>query len=42
VKFYEGLGCKKGDAVIAARAEASSVDLIVTENREFLQNTSGL
>jgi predicted nucleic acid-binding protein len=37
VRFYEERGCKKGDAVIAAHAEALRVKLIVTENRQFLQ-----
>ena len=37
IKFYEGQGCRKGDAVIAAHAEILAVILIVTENRQFLQ-----
>ena len=37
VKFYEELGCRKGDAVIAAHAEALEVKIIVSENRQFLQ-----
>ena len=37
VKFYEELGCRKGDAVIAAHAETLGVKIIVSENRQFLQ-----
>ena len=37
VRFYEKRGCKKGDAVIAAHAEAMGVRIIVSENRQFLQ-----
>jgi predicted nucleic acid-binding protein len=42
VKFYEGLGCRKGDAVIAAHAEALGVKIIVSENRQFLQTLRDL
>lgn len=37
VKLYALRGCRKGDAVIAAHAEASGVRTIVSENRQFLQ-----
>jgi predicted nucleic acid-binding protein len=37
VKLYEGRGCRKGDAVIAAHAEALGTGIIVSENRQFLQ-----
>ena len=37
VRLYEKRGCKKGDAVIAAHAEAMGVRIIVSENRQFLQ-----
>ena len=42
VKFYEELGCRKGDAVIAAHAEALGIGLLVSENRQFLQTLKGL
>src|SRR5712691_12527258 len=42
VKFYQERGCRKGDAVIAAQAEALRVDLIVTQNRQFLQTITDL
>jgi predicted nucleic acid-binding protein len=42
VRFYEQCGCKKGDAVIAAHAEAVSVKFLVTENRQFLQAIKNL
>jgi predicted nucleic acid-binding protein len=42
VKFYERRGCRKGDAVIAAHAEALSIATIISENRQFLQTMEGL
>ena len=42
VKFYEQRGCRKGDAVIAAHAEASGIRTIVSENRQFLQTLRDL
>jgi predicted nucleic acid-binding protein len=40
VKFFEEQGCRKGDAVIAAHAEALGVKIIVSENRQFLRTLS--
>ena len=37
VEFYERLGCRKGDAVIAAHAETLTATTIVSENRQFLR-----
>ena len=37
IRFYEERGCRKGDAVIAAQAEALGVETIVSENRQFLK-----
>jgi predicted nucleic acid-binding protein len=42
VKFYEGCGCRKGDAVIAAHAESLGVRGIISENRQFLQTIKDL
>jgi predicted nucleic acid-binding protein len=42
VKLYEQRGCRKGDAVIAAHAEASGIRTIVSENRQFLQTLRDL
>lgn len=42
VTFYERRGCRKGDAVIAAHAEALRVCTIVSENRQFLQTIKDL
>jgi predicted nucleic acid-binding protein len=42
VKFYEQRGCRKGDAVIAAHAQASGIRTIVSENRQFLQTLKDL
>jgi predicted nucleic acid-binding protein len=42
VKFYERRGCRKGDAAIAAHAEALGIRTIVSENRQFLQTMEGL
>ena len=37
IEFFQRQGCRKGDAVIAAHAEALRVRTIVSENRQFLQ-----
>jgi predicted nucleic acid-binding protein len=37
IRFYQDCGCRKGDAVIAAHADALGASLIVSENRQFLQ-----
>ena len=42
VKFFEERGCRKGDAVIAAHAEALRADVIISENRQFLQTLKDL
>jgi predicted nucleic acid-binding protein len=42
VRFYVEQGCRKGDAVIAAHAEALDVKIIVSENRQFLQTLRDL
>ena len=42
VKYYERLGCRKGDAAIAAHAELLGIRVIVSENRQFLQTLKGL
>ena len=39
---YQQLGCKLGDAVVAAHLEISGVKLLVSENRDFLTEISGL
>ncbi|HXD33516.1 MAG TPA: type II toxin-antitoxin system VapC family toxin [Pyrinomonadaceae bacterium] len=42
VKFYEQRGCRKGDAVIAAHAESLEVEIIISENRQFLQTMTDI
>ena len=42
VRFYEGHGCRKGDAVIAAHAEELGIGIIVSKNRQFLQTLKDL
>lgn len=42
VAFYRESGCRKGDAIIAASAERLKADLIVSNNRQFLQTVSDL
>jgi predicted nucleic acid-binding protein len=42
VTYYQERGCRKGDAVIAAHAEALGANLIVSENRQFLQTIADL
>jgi predicted nucleic acid-binding protein len=40
VTFYQNRGCRKGDAVIAAHAEALGIKTIISENHQFLQTLS--
>jgi len=42
VVFYKDRGCRKGDAIIAAYAETLNADLIVSNNRQFLQTVANL
>jgi predicted nucleic acid-binding protein len=39
---YRALGCKLGDAVIAAHLEELGVTILVSENRDFLEEISNL
>jgi predicted nucleic acid-binding protein len=39
---YQQLGCKLGDATVAAHVEALGVDVLVSENRDFLAEIKGL
>lgn len=36
IRKYQELGCKLGDATIAAHVETLSVKILVSENRDFL------
>jgi hypothetical protein len=38
---YQRLGCKLGDATVAAHLEVLGVKLLVSENRDFLTELSG-
>ena len=40
ITFYQNRSCRKGDAVIAAHAEALGIKTIISENRQFLQTLS--
>jgi len=42
IRKYQQLGCKLGDATVAAHVEALGVDLLVSENRDFLAEIEGL
>jgi predicted nucleic acid-binding protein len=42
IYFYRKAGCRKGDAIVAASAERLKADLIISNNRQFLQTVSGL
>ncbi len=42
IKKYQRLGCKKGDAVVAAHTEALNVGVLITENRGFLRQCKRL
>ena len=39
---YRQMGCKLGDAIVAAHVEAMSVKTLVSENRHFLEEVKGL
>jgi len=36
------MGCKLGDAVVSAHAEELGIKILVTENRDFLEELTGL
>ena len=42
IRKYQALGCKRGDAVVAAHVEHLGVSVLVSENRELLTGVSGL
>src|SRR5262245_55761807 len=42
IRKYQRLGCKLGDATVAAHTEALEVDILVSENRDFLYTIRGL
>lgn len=42
VAKYQRSGCKLGDAVVAAHLEELGVKILVTENRDFLEEIPGL
>lgn len=42
VEKYQRLGCRLGDAVVAAHLEALGIKTIVSENRHFLSEAQGL
>ena len=39
---YQQLGCKLGDAAVAAHIEAMGVKTLVSENRDFLEEIKSL
>lgn len=42
IRKYKQLGCKLGDAVVAAHVEAMRVEILVSENRHFLEEIKEL
>ncbi len=42
VAKYRQMGCKLGDAVVSAHLEELGIKTLVTENRDFLEELSGL
>ena len=42
VAKYQSMGCKLGDAAVSAHMEELSISILVTENRDFLEELSGL
>ena len=42
VAKYQQMGCKLGDAVLSAHLEELGIKILVTENRDFLEELTGL
>lgn len=42
IRKYQQLGCKLGDAAVAAHVEATGARALVSENRDFLEEIKGL
>jgi len=42
VRKYQRLGCKLGDAAVAAHLEEMGVDILISENRHFLKEVKDL
>jgi predicted nucleic acid-binding protein len=42
VTKYQRMGCKLGDAVVSAHLEELNIKTLVTENRDFIEETSTL
>jgi predicted nucleic acid-binding protein len=42
IEKYQKLGCKLGDAAIAAHLERMGLGTLVSENRDFIEEISGL
>ncbi len=42
IRKYQHLGCKLGDATVAAHMETLGVGILVSENRDFLYEIKGL
>lgn len=42
IKKYQNLGCKFGDATIAAHLEIMSIKTLISENRDFFEEIKGL
>jgi hypothetical protein len=42
IRKYQQLGCKLGDAAVAAHVETLGAEILVSENRDFLVEIEGL
>ena len=42
LRRYQQMGCKLGDAAVAAQVESMGVEIIISENRDFLEEIQGL
>jgi len=42
IRKYQQLGCKLGDAAVSAHLETLGVEVLVSENRDFLVEITGL
>jgi predicted nucleic acid-binding protein len=42
IRKYQNIGCKLGDAALAAHLEELEIDVLITENRHFLEDLKDL
>lgn len=42
IEKYQRMGCKLGDAAVAAHVEDMGIEVLISENRDFLEEIRGL